>query len=215
MSMTNQTSPINRRTFVTSGCAGGALLLAGTTPGISETADSRPAASKDDPIQTQPVVAQQVMAVLTDIDRSGDPALIDAVFTRWGKQCFHSREGLKNFILQQRANFPGYVDYVNSNRAKYWERLDYDPVAGVIRVIGRKTGKCACAYAQCAQPAKALCTHCCKRFQTELFEAATGHAVAVQIDESLLLGGQRCCTTVRFLDHNSTTPASSSATQAK
>jgi len=29
----------------------------------------------------------------------------------------------------------------------------------------------------------------------------TGHDVTVQIDESLLLGGERCCTTIRFLDN--------------
>ena len=61
------------------------------------------------------------------------------------------------------------------------------------------TQGCVCAYAQCPQPAKALCTHCCKALQTELFKVMTGHDVTVQIDESILLGGQRCCSTVRMM----------------
>jgi hypothetical protein len=187
---------INRRTFVTQGCACGALLLAGTSPGISETTETKP--PKDD--LTHPVNPPQVMAVLTDIDRSGDKSLIDAVFTRWGYQCFHTRSDLKAFAEKQRANFQGYVDYVNGNRSRYWEKLDYDKDGGIIKVTSRKFGKCPCAYAQCSQPAKALCTHCCKALQTELFKTMTGRDVTVQIDESILLGGERCRTTVHILE---------------
>jgi len=189
---------MNRRTFVTQGCACGALLLAGTSPGLSETTESKP--PKDD--LTHPVNPPQVMAVLTDIDRSGDKSLIDAVFTRWGYQCFHTRGDLKTFAEQQRANFQGYVDYVNGNRSRYWEKLNYDKDGGIIKVTSRKFGKCPCAYAQCQQPAKALCTHCCKALQTELFKAMTGRDVTVQIDESILLGGERCRTTVHLLEQN-------------
>ena len=110
---------MNRRTFITKGCACGALLLAGTSHGISETTESKP--PKDD--LTHPVSPSQVMAVLTDIDHSGDKSLIDAVFTRWGYQCFHNQSGLKAFAEQQRANFQGYVDYVNENRSRYWQKL--------------------------------------------------------------------------------------------
>jgi hypothetical protein len=187
---------MNRRTFVTQGCACGALLLAGTSPGISETTETKP--PKDD--LTHPVNPPQVMAVLTDIDRSGDKSLIDAVFTRWGYQCFHTRGDLKAFAEKQRANFQGYVDYVNGNRSRYWEKLEYDKDSGIIKVTSRKFGKCVCAYAQCQQPAKALCTHCCKALQTELFKAMTGRDVTVQIDESILLGGERCRTTVHILE---------------
>jgi hypothetical protein len=191
---------MNRRVFLTQGCACGALILTGTSPGIAETTDAKP--PKDD--LTQPVNPFQVMAVLTDIDRSGDKSLIDAVFTRWGCQCFHKSSGLKAFAEQQRVNFQGYVDYVNGNRSRYWEKLDYDKDGGIIKVTSRKFGKCVCAYAQCPQPAKALCTHCCKAFQVELFKAMTGHDVAVQIDESILLGGERCRTTVRLLERKQT-----------
>lgn len=164
---------------------------------VEAAAAAAPAPAKDD--FTHPVRPDQVMEVLSDVDRSGDLRLIDGVFTRWGFHCFHARKDLVAFAERQRADFQGYVDYVNGNRARYWERLDYDKDAGVLRVTSRKFGKCPCAWAQCAAPAKALCTHCCKALQTELFRTMTGRNAEVRIDESILLGGERCRTTVRLL----------------
>ena len=194
---------MNRRTFVAHGCAGGTLILAGASGDLAAGAASSP----PPPDPALPVNPPQVMAVLTDLDRSGDPALIEAVFSRWGYQCFQNRGELKAFAERQRADFAGYVAYVNSGRSRAWERLDYDEPGGIIRVTGRKSGKCACAYAQCPRPARALCTHCCTAFQAELFRTMTGRRAAVQIDESVLLGGERCRTTVRL----STAPAGGGA----
>ncbi len=187
---------MNRRTFVTRGCACGTLILAGIPRGLAASAGSQPPA----PASTLPVNPPQVMAALTDVDASGDAALIDAVFSRWGYQCFHNRGELKAFAERQRSDFAGYVAYVNGGRSSAWEQLDYDPAAGVIRVTGRRSGPCACAYAQCAHPARALGTHCCTAFQAELFRTMTGRRATVQIDESVLLGGERCRTTVRLAD---------------
>jgi hypothetical protein len=58
---------VTRRTFLNKGCACGALILAGSSRGISETTESKP--PKED--LTHPVNPPQVMAVLTDIDRTG------------------------------------------------------------------------------------------------------------------------------------------------
>jgi len=90
------------------------------------------------------------LSVLSDIDRTGDWSLIDAVFTRWGYQCFYNRTELKAFAERQRANFQGYVDYVNQGRVHFWEKLEYDKAGGCLKVTSRKSGKCGCPYAQCA-----------------------------------------------------------------
>jgi hypothetical protein len=97
------------------------------------------------------------MAVLTEVDRSGDEGLIDAVFARWGYHCFHSRRQLEAFAQQQALDFRGYLEYVNSGRARFWQRLEYDERQGLLKVTGR------------------------------------------QIDEAILLGGERCSTTLRLL----------------
>jgi hypothetical protein len=183
---------MERRAFL--GGTGAAVLATGTgtaVSGVGDTPASTPASID--------VNGDQVMGVLTDIDRSGDEALIDAVFGSWGYHCFHSRRELEAFVQRQALDFRGYLEYVNSGRARFWERLEYDEPGGVLKVIGRKSSHCACPYAQCAQPPKSLCTHCCRAFQVELFRCLTGRPVSVQIDEAILLGGERCSTTVRLL----------------
>jgi hypothetical protein len=183
---------VDRRQFVVRGCACAGFLAADLASLGAATEDAAP--SK--PGLVGPVNGDQVIAVLNDVDRSGDGALVDAVFTRWGYQCFHSRPGLKAFAERQRLDFRGYLDYVNSGRARYWERLEYDEARGVLKMTGRKTGRCACPYAQCERPAKALCTRCCKAFQMEFFRCVTGRQVRdIHIDEAVLLGGERCSTT--------------------
>ena len=189
---------MNRRTFIAHGGACGTLLLAGAARGRANEAGGGSGGGAAPPPTPLPVNLPQVMAVLGDIDASGDPALVDAVFSRWGYQCFHHRTGLKAFAERQRGNFAGYVAYVNGGQSRAWEKLDYDEAAGILRVTGRKSGRCVCAYAQCARPARSLCTHCCTAFQAELFRTMTGRRATVRIDESVLLGGERCRTTVQL-----------------
>ena len=185
---------MDRRSFIQHGCACSLMLLADQPQGSVIAAE----ADKPQLDNIMPVKSEQIIAVLNDIDQSQDKALIDAVFTRWGYQCFQTRHDLVAFAKEKHKNFQGYVDYINSGQARFWEKLDYDEPKGILKVTGRKSEKCVCAYAQCLQPAKSLCTHCCKQFQAELFKTMTGHEAEVEITESILLGGQRCCTTVRL-----------------
>jgi hypothetical protein len=189
---------VNRRQFVSCACACGALAVSATT-GLAEDSSKTANAASTTPGLVGPVNGEQVMAVLASVDSSGDPALVDAVFSRWGYQCFHTRPGLVAFAKRQHENLAGYLEYVNSGRARYWERLDLDEARGILKVTGRKGDRCACPYAQCERPPRALCTHCCKAFQRELFRCVTGRDVEVQIDEAILLGGERCSTTIRLL----------------
>jgi len=189
--------PKDRRELLVCGCACGGLLAAASA-GLSAEPTKEPEKPANDGL-VGPVNGDQVMAVLGSIDRSGDAELIDAVFSRWGYHCFHSRPSLVAFANRQRGHLQEYVDYVNSGRARFWERLDLDEAQGTLKVTGKKAGRCACPFAQCETPAKALCTHCCKALQRELFRIVTGRDVEVRIDEAVLLGGERCSTTIRLL----------------
>jgi hypothetical protein len=147
---------------------------------------------------TQPVNSGQVMSFLKSVDGSGDEALRSAVFERWGRECFYSRK-LDQWALEQRANVDGYIAWVNEGHSRYWERLEYDKAAGTLKVIGRKAPHCVCAWAQCPEPPKSLCTHCCREFQAEVFRTILNRKVEVEVTESVLLGGERCSTTIRIL----------------
>lgn len=189
---------MDRRIFLTQGCACGALLFAGSP--AANAADDAAAPKPDPKDSTVPVNPQQIAAVLSQIDQSGDKTVIAAVFDRWGIACFEQSKGLKEHSLRQRADFPGYIAKINQGRDRYWEHIDYDEAAGVVRIVGRKFTQCVCSYSRSPKPPKALCTHCCRNFQKRLFEALTGRRSEIDIDESVILGGERCSTTVRLYE---------------
>lgn len=188
---------MNRRGFVESGCACGLALIAApvAVPGTAVPAGGEKPASSD---LTQAVNPEQVMSFLKSVDRSSDESLRSAVFNRWGYECLYSRK-LDQWAQRYRANIEGLAAYVNEGRSRYWEKIEYDQAAGTLKVTSRKTPRCVCAWAQCQQPPKSLCTHCCREFQTEMFQIMFGRKVDVEVTESLLLGGERCRTTVHIL----------------
>lgn len=185
---------MNRRRFLSQGCSCG-LLLAASSFAEEKPSEALVRAAK---VPTVPMNPQQIAAVLSQVDRSGDEAVIGAVFDRWGVACFEQSKSLRERCERLRADFPGYVARINEGADRFWERLDYDETGGVLRVLGRKATLCPCAYSRSPNPPKALCTHCCRNFQQRLFEALTGRRAEVEIDESVILGGERCSTTIRL-----------------
>jgi hypothetical protein len=187
-------TPTDRRSFLEAGCACGLALLA--APAAGQNAPSAGAPKPGAPVN--PVSPAQVMDFLKSIDQSGDEALRATVFERWGSQCFYSRK-LDQWALRQRADFDRFLAWVNEGNSRFWERLEYDKAAGRLKLTGRKTSRCACAWAQCPEPPKALCTHCCRAFQIAVFGTMLNRKVDVEVTEALLLGGERCSTMIRVL----------------
>ncbi len=185
-----------RRSFVQSGCACGLALLGSPLCGEEQTPAPTGASSPPTDLTNKPN-PEQVVSFLKQIDSSGDESLRDAVFVRWGRECFYSRK-LDQWIGQYRDRPEALFAYVNEGRSRYWERLDYDKLEGTLMVTSRRYPHCVCVYAQCSQPPKALCTHCCRAFHAELWKTLFGRNVSVEVPESILLGGARCRTTVRI-----------------
>jgi predicted ArsR family transcriptional regulator len=66
-------------------------------------------------------------------------------------------------------------------------------------LTGKKVLGCACAFADCAQPPRALCDYCCKNFQQELFGMLLGREVEVEITAAYLYGDDRCNTIIHVV----------------
>ncbi len=177
---------IDRRSLL--GCG---LVLVGAPAAAQE--GSKPVA--DD--LTNAPNPEQVRGFLKSVERSGDEELQRAVFGRLGRECLYSRK-LDEWALQFRGKVESLAERVNSGRSRYWENLEYDKAAGTLRVTSRKYPHCVCAWAQCEQPPKLLCRHCCRAFHTEIWGLIFDRKVEVEVTESLLLGGERCRTTVRI-----------------
>jgi hypothetical protein len=149
-------------------------------------------------IPVVPLDPRQIQNLLRFVDSSQDEAVKKQIFERLGLEHTTNDQYL-SYLNKYKKDIKSYFDMVNSNKATYWEKLEYDPDLSAIKVTGRIVDKCVCPFAQCEDPPTSLCNYCCKNFQKAMFEILLDKKVNVQIDEAFLLGGERCSTTV-FID---------------
>jgi len=146
-----------------------------------------------------PVDTRQIQNILSYIDSSVDESVKKSIFEKLGAEHL-ADEGFKNWINNNKKDLKGFFDRINSDKDTYWEKIEYDPEASAIKITGKPVDRCACPYAQAENPPLSLCNHCCVGFQKAIFEMLLEKPVIkVQIDESYLLGGNRCSSTM-FID---------------
>jgi hypothetical protein len=145
-----------------------------------------------------PVDSRQIQNLLSYIESSMDESAVKNIFERLGAEHL-THPGFVNFINETKKNIKGYFDKINSNGDTYWEKIEYNSEASTIKIIGKQADRCACAYAQNENPPISLCNHCCIGFQKRMFEMLLGVPVTkVELDESYLLGGKRCSSTIHI-----------------
>jgi len=135
---------------------------------------------------------EQITNLLKFIDGNMDNSVKQKVFGKLGYECFHCTNAEK-WIKSMELN--SLLEFVNNGKSSRWERIEYSQEKQVLKIIGLKT-PCDCAYSQCQLPPKSLCNYCCKSFMQELFGTLLEKKVKVSIDESIILGGERCSVTV-------------------
>jgi hypothetical protein len=183
---------MKRNEFIKKSTACGLIsFLAMTLPGkqlSSHTTETNNNKSVND------VNREQITNLLKFVDRDMDDSTKQKVFGKLGYECFHctnAEKWIKSMSLDS------LLDFVNNGKSGRWKRIEYSPESQVLKVIGRKT-PCDCAYSLGQQSPKSLCNYCCKGFMQELFGNLLGKKVRVTIDESIILGGDKCCTTIVF-----------------
>ena len=146
-----------------------------------------------------PTDTRQIQNVLSFIESSMDEPVKKGIFERLGEEHL-THPGFVNWINENKNNIKGYFDRINSGKDTYWEKIEYDPETSAIKITGKLVDRCACPYAQSENPPLSLCNYCCIGFQKRMFEMLLDKPVVkVQVDESYLLGGNRCSATV-FID---------------
>lgn len=184
---------MNRKEFLTKCSTCGALSLLGLLH--TEGAEARENTMKKDEEDSEPMNKIQVQEVLKFIHSSIKKSEKEKIFNKLGTECLYSR-GYDKWIINQRDNLDEYFNRVQRGESIYWEKLEYDKEKSVITLVGRKFTSCVCEYGKCDNPPESLCNYCCKRFQEELFGLLLNKKVKVRINESIILGGERCSTTI-------------------
>jgi hypothetical protein len=189
---------MDRKDFLKRSCGFGICSCIGmsfmTTEKLSAAVMSSPLDGKKTPLV--PVDARQIQNVLSYVDSSMDESVKKSIFEKLGAEHLTDK-GFQNWINDTKKNLQGYFDKINSQKDTYWEKIEYYPETSSIKITGKPVDRCACPYAQSENPPISLCNHCCVGFQKAMFEMLLEKPVTkVQIDESYLLGGKRCSSTV-------------------
>lgn len=174
------------------GTCGSLALIALFAPNKAYTRENN---IKDDDKDVEPMNKKQVRELLKFIDSSTNESDKKEIFNKLGAECLYTRNYDK-WVIGFRENPDEFFNRVQRGESKYWEKLEYDKKKSVITLVGRKFQSCVCEYGQCEEPPKSLCNYCCKRFQEELFGLLLEKKVNVRIDESIILGGERCSATI-------------------
>ncbi len=152
----------------------------------------------DEKTKPLPMNEDQVKNLLKFIDATQSEHVKNEVFSQNGYNCFHCR-GLEERVRKSGEDVAAFLDRINNGHSSvYWESLVFNEDRTALYLTGRPVENCACAFADCENPPKALCTYCCKTFQETYFSTLFGGEVEVEITESFLYGSNRCSTVIRF-----------------
>ena len=184
---------MERKEFINKCGACGALSLLGFL-GINQT-KAQDNSTKKENSDSETMNKTQIRQLFKFIDSSVNEQDKKRIFEELGILCLYSR-GYDKYLTSLKNNTDEYFDRVKRGESKYWDKLEYDKKNSVITLVGKKITKCNCEYGQCENPPKALCTSCCVRFQEELFGVLLNRKVHVRLNESFILGSERCSTTI-------------------
>lgn len=191
---------MDRKKFLKAACGVGVSSCVGF--GLLSKSDLFAAVKQDSTLikgtPIVPVDTRQIQNVLSYIDSNMDESIKKSVFEKLGYE-HTTDDGFKKWIISFKSDLKSFFDWVNSNNSEHWERIEYNPEISAIKITGKPADRCACPYAQAANPPKSLCNYCCKNFQKNMFEMLLDKTVKVQLDETFLLGGKRCSVTI-FVD---------------
>jgi len=141
-----------------------------------------------------PANREQITKLLGFVESELDEPVKREIFSKLGYECFYCTNAapwIKSMTLAS------LIETVNKGGSSHWERMEYNTEKGVLKVIGRKS-PCTCAYAQGPNPPKSFCNSCSVSFMNELFGSLLGKKVRTTVDESVILGGERCSATIEL-----------------
>ncbi len=113
-----------------------------------------------------------------------DGAMRDKILMRLGREC---AQAYRPFFQKYRGNLSGFHDVA---KTAWLESAAFDEKTGVLRIAG-KPGPCACPLVKAGRTPTDFC-NCSAGWQQEAYSTVLDMPIAVEIEETVLRGGQRC-----------------------
>jgi hypothetical protein len=113
-----------------------------------------------------------------------DGATRDKILMRLGREC---AQAYRPLFQKYRGNLSGFHDKI---KMAWLESAAYDEKTGVLRIAG-KPGPCGCPLVKAGRTPTDFC-NCSAGWQLEAYSIVMDKPVTVEIEETVLRGGQRC-----------------------
>jgi predicted ArsR family transcriptional regulator len=123
--------------------------------------------------------------LIGNLDSTVDKQQKEKILQGLGKACAEeSKEEYNKF----KGNIAGFLDEIK----KIWaDSTEYNKEAGYLRVVGKKQKSCFCPFVDCSITPKDFC-NCTVGYNKEVYGVIIEQPVNVEIEESILRGGERC-----------------------
>jgi len=167
------------------GCGVMGFLAPRTASAEVKDGQTTAAPSEVDALKRQIDGAQERFAeLMTIMGEDLDGATRDKILTRLGRQC---AQAYRLFFQKYRGNLSGFHDKA---KTAWLESAEYDEKTGVLRVAG-KPAPCGCPLVKAGRTPADFC-NCSAGWQQEAYSIVLDKPVTVEIEETVLRGGQRC-----------------------
>ena len=182
---------MNRKDFFKNVCKYGACGCAGMmflTPADLIAGDDTPEENKED--WRISFMQHRMAKLIEDMDGKMDDETLRSFLENMGKQCAKENS-------ERNAKFKGDLDGYLESMGDWVEKKEHDKAKGIVKITGSKSESCFCPFVDSSKMPKEFC-NCSKGWQMETFESIIGKPVDVNIDSSVLWGGDRCSFTINY-----------------
>ena len=135
-------------------------------------------------------IQNRMAKLIEDMSGKLDTDTLEALMENMGRFCSKG-ESEKN--VKYKGDLNGYLKSIE----QWVERIEHDEKKGTIKIVGKKSDSCFCPFVDTSKMPKEFC-NCSKGWQKGAYEAIIGNPVDVNIDVSVLRGGDRCGFTVTY-----------------
>lgn len=119
-----------------------------------------------------------------------DPPVRKKVFENLGRECARQFQDL---TAKYTNDLKGFLAMA---RTQWIERVEFDELAGTIRIID-KSPNCSCPLVKQGSTPPEFCD-CTLGWQKQAYSAMLGRPVEAELEESILRGGRRCVFRIRL-----------------
>lgn len=184
---------MNRKEFLEAACAWGVCSCALFSKPAQGAEESDPAQAQIGQLKWKlDFVTKRFAKLVALLHETLDESTLAQIFESMGRAC---AKEFKHEFEPFKGNPSGFLESIQQ---KWVKSATWDQSAGTVRIID-KAKHCTCAFVDEKLTPGHFC-HCTIGWQKQAYETVFGQPVSVELEESILRGGEKCVFCIRLKD---------------